>query len=1700
MASPSIARSGAKPEKRNKNQKDSKRSLKGNPSVSFGAPGLLEASSSEDENYASPAEWPLLHEGEKILGGCQGEKKLPTCRSDARVLIYSEWEEGGKKTQLDMSDSAIFRRFPHLRPESDDDDAQLIERDGKVRLVLTVDEPAIGTILEQDDGPFYHYSIYVGDGRVLGVNSPGAAVCVATIDTEQLHLWWRPVWVPQEPIDKKDLMATVGMTIPYVATTTNCYQACCWILGIKDTWLRRMKVQRASNTFYSPEQPWNHNVPEPTAPSRLRYVADSILTAVATLVGRPLKNLLGTVKPLNVFNIIMSCDWSFAGIVNAIILLCELFDIFWTPPDISNWLSGLVGAWQMEGPLDLALDIVPTLLGGLGLALGMSSESCSRKLSATNAALRAAQDLGKFAIEVFKQIMSWIYPTEDQTLSTLAKLEARVIANEVSLENKMTALLRDTVRGKEFVAELDEEERDLRNMSAKLQKDSATSASIGSLLARIATLRASFEKAKSELTTRRRPVVVFISGRPGIGKTMFVSTLAKDIARALGDPGSVGIIPRADVDHWDTYKGQRVMTWDDFGADNPIKDAQRLQLLADTCPVTLNCDRIENKGKFFDSDVILITSNMATPVPLDYVNMEAVVRRIDFLVYAESPAVEDARTHAPGDVGAWKQVMQKDFSHLVLTLAPQSGFDRQGNTPYGKGVTKRTTPKALTAKAVALVCERIEDFQLEGPVYNFDESKIEAFKRLATDNGIGLWKMAKVGYKAMGCKTVEEVVELMKDFDVKPCEVIYGGATYRIACANKEPEVIKTQEAPPVATVAGCVRRVREARLRAYIRMAQDVVQTILQVAGAGFSIYHQIEKASRPTWFWDESYGVRDGPGAFDIFDDDDDGWYIDEGKKGKTKKGRGAVKKARVGGIFRTRGLTDEEYDEYKRRREEHGGRYTVDDFIREYDQEQDQQAEDDLDDAMGDRHTAKMGRRARRAARAELGLVTGSDIRKRKAIDWNVVGPSWADDDRKVDYNEKLSFEAPVSVWSRIVNFGTGWGFWVSPHVFITAKHVAPDAKEIFGVQPDAYIATSCGDFMKYKFHQPMRPDLTPMVLENGAPEGTVGSILIKRASGELVSLGVRMGTHASVKVGDKNVHGQTGMLLTGANAKAQDLGTLPGDCGSPYVYKKGNHWVVFGVHSVATRSGNTVICAVNGEPDLEVFELQGPTLPERPKGTYAGLPICDYGDAPPLSSKTMFWRTEPNNLPAGSWEPAYLGSNDARVKGPSLQQVLRDQLKHYAEPRGRLPPREILEAVVETIENRLEMTLDPPKPWSFQQACNSLDKNTSSGYPHHLQKAKRWSGTSFTGELGDQASHANAMYEMGKSMMPVYTAALKDELVKPEKIYNTIKKRLLWGSDLGTMVRAARAFGPFCDSLKETCVFNPVRVGMSMNEDGPFVFARHARYKYHSDADFSRWDSTQNREILRLAMDMMVKMSPEPQLARVVANDLMAPSVLDVGDYKVVVEEGLPSGFPCTAQVNSLAHWILTLSALVEATRLDPDVIMANSEFSFYGDDEIVSTNLEVDATRYTQVLKEYGLLPTRADKTDGPITFSENLPGHIFLRRTICGDQFGWYGKLDRNSIQRQLDWTRGPNHKNPYEVIATHSNRAPQLMALLGEAAMHGPKYYQKIASRVAHEAAVGGLEINIPRHAATLRWVRFGTVTAETPQDRTAIFVNEDE
>ena len=163
-------------------------------------------------------------------------------------------------------------------------------------------------------------------------------------------------------------------------------------MALDDTWLERRLV--STGKFNHPTQDWSQDTPDFHQDSKLEMVRDAVLSAINGLVSQPFKNILSKIKPLNVLNLLSNCDWTFMGVVELIVLLAELFDVFWTPPDISSFIASLLPEFHLQGPEDLARDLVPLILGGIGLAIGYTRDKVTKVMKSAVDGLRSATQLG----------------------------------------------------------------------------------------------------------------------------------------------------------------------------------------------------------------------------------------------------------------------------------------------------------------------------------------------------------------------------------------------------------------------------------------------------------------------------------------------------------------------------------------------------------------------------------------------------------------------------------------------------------------------------------------------------------------------------------------------------------------------------------------------------------------------------------------------------------------------------------------------------------------------------------------------------------------------------------------------------------------------------------------------------------------------------------------------------------------------------------------------------------------------------------------------------------------------------------------------------------------------------------------------------------------------------------------------------------
>lgn len=151
------------------------------------------------------------------------------------------------------------------------------------------------------------------------------------------------------------------------------------------------------------------------------------------------------------------------------------------------------------------------------------------------------------------------------------------------------------------------------------------------------------------ITARNEPVTIALRGDAGVGKTKLIQKLAVLavieaglIKTGMPDPEMSKVIAqniyarRADNKYWDGYTNQVVTVYDDFGQLTETTSSPNLEYieiigLGNTFQMPLTMAHLTNKGNvFFDSKMLILTTNCKTLNPVSLNHAEALHRRIDF--------------------------------------------------------------------------------------------------------------------------------------------------------------------------------------------------------------------------------------------------------------------------------------------------------------------------------------------------------------------------------------------------------------------------------------------------------------------------------------------------------------------------------------------------------------------------------------------------------------------------------------------------------------------------------------------------------------------------------------------------------------------------------------------------------------------------------------------------------------------------------------------------------------------------------------------------------------------------------------------------------------------------------------------------------------------------------------------------------------
>jgi len=161
-----------------------------------------------------------------------------------------------------------------------------------------------------------------------------------------------------------------------------------------------------------------------------------------------------------------------------------------------------------------------------------------------------------------------------------------------------------------------------------------------------------------EKTDRMEPFVIGLFGQPGQGKSSMIPKIISALRFQFpGLPFSDLTYERTcNVEHWDGYRGQPIVILDDLGQSKDGGDIKEFQTLVSCNPYILPMADLTEKGTYFTSPIIIVTSNLRYGEQLSVIYTESsgilddasFWRRIHFPIY-----IEDHECHLLNEKPSW---------------------------------------------------------------------------------------------------------------------------------------------------------------------------------------------------------------------------------------------------------------------------------------------------------------------------------------------------------------------------------------------------------------------------------------------------------------------------------------------------------------------------------------------------------------------------------------------------------------------------------------------------------------------------------------------------------------------------------------------------------------------------------------------------------------------------------------------------------------------------------------------------------------------------------------------------------------------------------------------------------------------------------------------------------------------------------------
>lgn len=363
-------------------------------------------------------------------------------------------------------------------------------------------------------------------------------------------------------------------------------------------------------------------------------------------------------------------------------------------------------------------------------------------------------------------------------------------------------------------------------------------------------------------------------------------------------------------------------------------------------------------------------------------------------------------------------------------------------------------------------------------------------------------------------------------------------------------------------------------------------------------------------------------------------------------------------------------------------------------------------------------------------------------------------------------------------------------------------------------------------------------------------------------------------------------------------------------------------------------------------------------------------------------------------------------------------MENALKAYATPVLLYDVNKVNRACYHAFGPTRENTRDDSREiFSFEEAIagrpgtdiNGIPRNTSPGFPYIFDKhshKKAFFGyddlytfdSEMCKQLRDRVDFVIEQAKKGERCLHIFTDFLKDEPRKKEKAYKGMS-RLISSAPLDYVVAFRMYFLAFTVAVQRSRIRNGIAVGINPYTEWNYL-ARQMQSKGPDcvAGDFKGFDSSEQPDIHWAILDEInawYNDGPENALIRRVLWHEVVHS-RHLGGLNSALDDiyqwnhSLPSGHPMTSILNS--YYNLTLFNMTWFDIMGPAYVHRFWEFVYlcvYGDDNILNISRAVswkfNQETITTAMAAYGMIYTNEDKSD-TVSKVRHLDSVSFLKR------------------------------------------------------------------------------------------------------------------